>query len=128
MIEVLKDFPENVVAVSATGKVTRSDYERVLVPAVEKTFEKHDRICFYYKLGTEFQGLESGAAWEDFKVGVSHLLRWERVAVVTNVDWIRHAVGAFAFLMPAKVRTFSVDEESGARAWVTSAQASAQRA
>jgi hypothetical protein len=29
---------------------------------------------------------------EDFKIGVEHLSRWERVAVVTDIDWIKHAV------------------------------------
>jgi hypothetical protein len=128
MIEVLKGFPENVVAVAAKGKVTRSDYENVLVPAVEKAFQRHEKLRFYYELGPEFQGLESGAAWEDFKVGISHFMRWERVAVVTNVDWIRHAAGAFAFLMPAKVRTFSIAQESEARAWISAAQTSGARA
>jgi SpoIIAA-like len=118
MIELLQGFPENVVAVAATGKVTKSDYETVLVRAVEKAFEKHDKLRFYYELGPEFQGLESGAAWEDFKLGVTHLLSWERVAVVTNVEWIRHAVSAFALLTPGRVRTFSIDQKSEALAWL----------
>ncbi len=31
--------------------------------------------------GREFSGLDSGAVREDFKIGVEHIARWERVAV-----------------------------------------------
>ncbi len=56
--------------------------------------------------------------WEDFSIGMEHLSRWERIAVVTDVEWIRLAVHAFGFLMPGKVRIFPVKEATGARAWI----------
>ena len=45
--------------------------------------------------------------WEDFKVGMAHLLRWERITVVTDVDWIRTTVRALGFLMPGAVEGLS---------------------
>jgi hypothetical protein len=121
MIELLKGFPENVVAVTAKGNVTRADYETVLLPTIGKTFERYDKIRVYYELGPAFLSIESGAVWEDFKVGVGHWRHWDRVAVVTDVDWIRRAASAFAFLMPTPVRTFSVAQESEARRWIAAA-------
>jgi hypothetical protein len=38
--------------------------------------------------------------------------------VVTDVDWVGHAVNAFGFLMPAQVRVFPNSEASEARAWI----------
>ena len=35
MIELLKGFPSNVVAISCHGDVSRQDYDDVLIPAVE---------------------------------------------------------------------------------------------
>ena len=35
MIETINDIPENVVGFRATGKVTKEDYEKVLMPAVD---------------------------------------------------------------------------------------------
>src|SRR5271169_2520152 len=55
---------------------------------------------------------------EDLKLGIEHLSRWERVAVVTDVAWIRHAVGAFQFLMPGEVRVFTTGQTSEARKWI----------
>ena len=119
MIEILADFPDNVVAASAHGVVTRRDYQDILVPRVELTLKRHPKIRCYYELGREFSSMEAGAMWEDFKIGVEHLSRWERVAVVTDVDWIRHAVNVFRFLMPGEVRVFAVSEAAAAGEWIT---------
>jgi hypothetical protein len=121
MIEVMQGFPNDVVGVIARGRVRKQDYEKVLVPAVEDAVHRHGRVRLYYQLGDDFTGIDLGAAWEDLKIGTAHLLRWDRIAVVTDVDWIRLAVGAFGFLMPGKVRVFAVKEASTARDWIVAA-------
>jgi SpoIIAA-like len=118
MIETIAGFPDNVVACAAKGHVTGDDYDRVLIPAVERALATHDKIRCYYELGAEFAGMDAGAAWRDFTVGMGHLTRWERVAVVTDVDWIGHAVNAFRFLMPGAVRVFPNSAKAEARTWV----------
>jgi SpoIIAA-like len=123
MIEMLADFPENVVAASARGVVTKEDYQKILVPRVERALQKHSKIRFYYDLGKEFSGMEAGAMWEDFKVGMEHLSRWERIAVVTDTEWVRHTVNAFRFLMPGNVRVFATSQAAEARAWIAAEQA-----
>ena len=110
MLEILSNFPDNVVAAAARGVVTRRDYQDVLVPRVELTLERHHKIRCYYELGSQFSGMEAGAMWEDFKIGVEHLSRWERVAVVTDIEWIRHAANVFSFLMPGEVRVFATSD------------------
>ncbi len=57
--------------------------------------------------------------WEDFKVGVGHLTRWDKIAVVTDIDWIRKAVHLFAFLVPATTKLFSRTEAVQARTWIS---------
>ena len=125
MIEILGGFPDNVVAFAARGRVTRKDYADVLIPKVDQILARHGRIRCYYELGADLAAVEAGAIWEDLKVGLEHLSRWERVAVVTDVDWIRHAVGAFRFLMPGEIRVFSVDLAAQARAWISAPSGSA---
>jgi len=39
MIEVLKDFPDNVAAFACHGHITKQDYATVLVPAVEQALK-----------------------------------------------------------------------------------------
>jgi len=118
MIERLKGFPPNVLAFACRGKVTKADYDTVLVPAVNAALKGGGKLRIYYETGDNF-GIEPGAMWEDFKVGMEHLTRWERMAVVTDVDWIKHTMKFFSFMMPGEMLTFSHAEADKARAWVS---------
>ncbi len=118
MIERLTNFPDRVLAFVCTGRVTKADYDSVLVPAVEKALEKEKRVRLYYETASDFTGIDPGAMWEDFKVGMEHLTRWERVAVVTDVEWIKQTMRLFSFLMPGAMKTFPASEAEQARAWI----------
>jgi hypothetical protein len=119
MIRPLETFPNQVVAFLCSGEVTKSEYDRVVLPAVRQALETHDKVCLYYETTPDFH-LSLGAAWEDFRVGIEHLRRWERLAVVSDVDWIRHAIHAFSFLLPRRLRVFPSSESALARAWIVS--------
>jgi hypothetical protein len=119
MIEALKGFPPAVAAFACKGQVTKQDYETVLVPAVKRALEQHDKVRLYYQVDADFAGIQPGAMWEDFMVGVEHWTRWERVAVVTDVAWIGHTMQAFSFLMPGQVKVFPLAQAAEARQWVT---------
>jgi SpoIIAA-like len=118
MIDKLDGFEGNVLGYACKGRVTRQDYETVLVPAVEQALKQHDKLRFYYQIGPGFSGIDPGAMWEDFKVGMGHLTHWERIAVVTDVDWIRHTFRAFSFVIPGVAKIFRVGEETKAREWI----------
>jgi hypothetical protein len=68
-------------------------------------------------------GIGPDAIWEDYKVDVGHWLRGERIAVVTDVEWIRHSVRALSFLMPGAVRVFVLADADKAREWIVAADA-----
>ncbi len=123
MIELLKDFPANVIGFICKERVTSEDYSRVLVPAVERALGQQKKIRLYYQIDPSFEAIDPGAMWEDFKVGVGHLSRWERIAVVTDVDWIRHTVRMFGYLMPASVQVFPLSATEAAREWVVAEDA-----
>lgn len=121
MIEQLQGFPENVIAFVGRGQVTKADYVSTLIPAAEKALAGHDRLRLYYELGTDFVGIDADAILEDFKIGMQHLTRWERAAVVTDVQWIAHAVSLFSFLMPGAMKLFATKDVNQARSWIVSA-------
>lgn len=118
MIERLDRFPDNVVALAGKAQVTKKDYEEVLIPAVEAAFKKHSRIRFYYELGPQCSGMDAGAAWDDFREGVRHFFHWEKMAVVTDTEWIRRAINVFGVFMPGELRVFPYEERAAARAWI----------
>ena len=118
MLELISDLPAHVLGLRASGTVTSDDYEAVLVPALERMLAAHSRVRLLYVLGEDFDNYTRGAAWEDAKVGMRHFTSFERVAVVTDVDWIETGVKAFGFIMPGDVRVYDTDEIDDARAWV----------
>lgn len=126
MIETMTDLPDGVAGFVAKGRVTRKDYEDVLIPAIEAAFSAHRKVRCYYELGPEFSGMDPAAAWEDFKIGVQHWFQWERVAVVTDIEWIRIALSGFRFLIPGDVRVFGCSESAQARQWIAEGKGPAE--
>ncbi len=116
MIEIIDGLPDNVVGIIAKGRVTNSDCDKILKPAMESTLKRHDKVRLYYEIGCRFPG----AAWEDLRIGIEHIPQWERVAVVTDVGWVRHTVNALRFLIASEVRVFTSFQASEGRAWITS--------
>ncbi len=118
MIEFLRNLPDNVLGIVASGHISASDYEEILIPAVKAMFEKHDKVRILYQLQSDFTGFTPGAMWEDMKLGMSHLAAWERVAVVTDVSWVAHATSMFTFVMPCPVQVFALNDLTKAKEWI----------
>lgn len=118
MIETIEGLPEGVVGFEAVGEVSAEDYANVLIPAVEAALKEGGGIRFLYVLGERFEGMSPGAMWEDTKLGFEHLRAWERMAVVTDAEWIGHMIRALGWTIPAEVRVFPVTERAAAEAWV----------
>jgi hypothetical protein len=119
MIEKIPDLPDNVLGFSAKGKVTANDYESVIVPAVEAMFSRLGKARFLYHLGEDFTGIEAAAAWDDTKVGLKHWTGWEKIAVISDVEWIRWAVKIFGLAVPGQVRVFPNQDLAEAKRWIS---------
>ena len=119
MIEIIQGLPDNVVAVIASGKVTGEDYDSVLIPVIEEKLKKHDKIRVLYALGPDYSGFTAGAMWDDAKIGIRHLTAYEKVAVVSDANWITGAAKFFAFIIPCPVKIFSFDKLSEAKEWIS---------
>jgi len=117
VIELVGGLPKNVVGISVRGRLTLQDCCDVLMPAMRKSLKYHDKIRLYYELGSRFPG----AAWDDLDLGLEHFSRCERVAIVTDIGWVRHTVKAVRFLIPSEIRVFSTIEAEEGRAWITAA-------
>jgi hypothetical protein len=118
VIELVGGLPKNVVGISVRGRLTMQDCCDVLMPAMRKSLKYHDKIRLYYELGSRFPG----AAWDDLDLGLEHFSRCERVAIVTDIGWVRHTVKAVRFLIPSQIRVFSTIEAEEGRAWITAAR------
>jgi len=118
MIELLPNLPSEVVGFIASGRVTAEDYESVVFPAIQSKLKEHAKVRILYQLGPRFSGFTAGAMWDDARVGLAHLSAWEKIAVVTDVDWVRAAVGIFRFVIPCPVKIFSNAQLAEANDWI----------
>ena len=116
MLEVIKGLPDNVVAITVTGRVTNEECDNVLRPAMERSLRRHNKIRLYYEVGSRFPG----AGWDDLDIAIDHLPQWERIAVVSDTAWVRHTVNALRFLIASEVHVFTMLEAQEGRAWITS--------
>jgi SpoIIAA-like len=119
MIRKMEGLPEGVLGFQAEGRVTAGDYTTVLTPAVEAAFRQRDKLRLLYQIGPQFSGFDAGAAWDDMMVGLKHYFSWEKLAIVSDVDWIRNSVRLFGMVMPAQVRIFGNGELEAAKRWVS---------
>ncbi len=122
MLTLISDLPTSVVGVEVHGNVTAEDYERVLVPAVDaaRTASVDGKVRILYVLGHESPDYTAGAVWEDTKLGLAHLRMWERIAVVSDTDWVKHAIHGLGWAIPGEIKVFASDELGDARRWVAS--------
>jgi hypothetical protein len=118
MVEALEGFPEGVVAIQATGKVTAEDYEGLIIPAVEYAIEAKKKIRMLYQLGPGLEGFTLQAMLDDAGLGMHHLSAFERIAVVTDESQIAAAVQMFAFAIPCPLRVFALAAFDDAKAWI----------
>src|ERR1700726_3853089 len=114
MLELIDGLPGNVVGIAVSGRLTMQDCQDVLVPAMQKSLKRHDKIRLYYELNSRFPG----AAWDELDLGLEHASRCERVAIVTDIGWVRLTVKALRFLIPSEIRVFPTDQADEGRAWI----------
>jgi hypothetical protein len=122
VIERIAEMPEGTIGFDFSGEVSGADYEETLIPPIRAAIENEEQIRCLCLLGPGFEGYEAGAAWEDLKTGarfgLGHLSLWHRIALVTDVDWIRHAAELFGWMSPGELKLFETGELDEAKEWV----------
>ena len=98
-----------------TRSVTNDKCNKVLKPLLEKPLQRHEKVRLYYEIGCRFPG----AAWEHLRIGLESIPQWERVAVVTDVGWLRHTVNALRFVIPGEIRVFPTNQAYQGCAWIS---------
>ncbi|OBQ54805.1 SpoIIAA family protein [Halodesulfovibrio spirochaetisodalis] len=119
MLKLLEGFGDETIAIETHGEITRSDYEEVLIPRAKEILETYEKVkCFMHI--TEGSTYSMGAVATDTVFGLRHLFAWERIALVTDVEWVHKAAGFFLPLMPFEAKLFSEKEYEYAKTWLES--------
>jgi len=122
MVAPIGDLPSGVLGFRLTGRLERDEYHDALMAPIYAALDRGETLRLLVELPDEFEGLDAGALWEDLKaagsVGLKHRSSWERFAVVTDKDWVRHGVAVFGWLSPGELRVFADGERAQAAAWL----------
>ena len=119
MLKLMHDLPDDVLGVSAEGKITGTDYETVLIPAIEEKFKANKKVRMIYQLGNKFSGFDVEAILDDAKMGMKHLSAWDRIALVSDHDTINSFAKFFGHLMSCELRIYKNDEMADAIKWIS---------
>jgi hypothetical protein len=117
MIELLEGYDDKVVAMRITGRVTRSDYQSVFMPAAEAAMQRHEKIRVLVEMADDVE-MTPGLMMQDAIFGTRHLLSWEKIAIVTDAEIIQKVAPFFLSLMPFRSHIFSSAQADQARQWI----------
>lgn len=118
MLTTLENLPSTIVALRASGKVNRADYENVLVPHLEKARQEQTRIRLLLEFSPEFSRLTIGAALNELKIGIKYAALFAKVAVISDSEWFGRALRFFSSLRPSPTRSFRTGQMNQALAWL----------
>jgi SpoIIAA-like len=118
MIEFMPEGSGNVIGIRAGGRLSKKDYEEVLIPRLEQLFKKHGKLDVLIHLEDDFAGWDLAAAWDDASFGLKHRADFEKIAVVGGPSWIEWCIKLFGFMMKGEIRVFPPDRLDDARKWI----------
>jgi hypothetical protein len=120
MLEIINDLPAHVLGVKATGEVSASDLETVLLPALQKQADQFDSINYLLVLETSVKNFTPGAWLQDMKAGLKNFSKWNKIAVVTDETLVEKFTDLFTIAVPGKSKGFTPTELADAKGWVAS--------
>ena len=118
MLTKLGDVPSHVAAFTATGEVTKEDYDNVLVPELERIDQQHGHIHYLMIMETPVKNFSLGAWMQDILQGLKHFRGWKKIAIVTDEKGVEKFSDLFTSFIPGETKGFSLAQTEAAKKWV----------
>jgi hypothetical protein len=119
MIELLPDMPEGVIGIRVSGRLLGDDL-RDFKAAMDELL-KTGEIRIVEVIASDYDGFGPGGLVEDLKMGFGALFQhhsaFKRIAVVSDKEWVAHALHALAWMVPGELAIFGLDELERAKEW-----------
>ena len=119
MIHRIKNMPSNMVGFKAVGEFSEKDFTDTLMPEVKTLIDKTDKLNYMLVLDTLIKHFSVGAWFQDAILGVKYLTKWNRAAIVTDVESIRTFTNIFSVLIPGEFKGFEHSQLQEAIDWVS---------
>ncbi len=119
MLRRIPDMPAGTIGFEAIGEVEDDDWENTVEPVLRDEIAAGRKVRLLYLLGRDTREVESDAMRADAGFRARHASSFQRVAVVSDEDWMRPALSALSFLLPGKAKGFPEREIAAAKSWLT---------
>jgi hypothetical protein len=118
MLTIIEGLPDHVIGIRINDKLRAQDYEKQLIPLVNEKLTNHHKLDLLCCIEGEWKGMEAGAVWQDLRLGLGRIGHWARMAIVTDIAWLEHAIKLFGMFSPGELRHFASSDYAAARDWV----------
>src|SRR4051812_16853599 len=118
MLRRMSDMPAGTIGFEAIGEGEDDDWEERVEPVLRREIADGGHVRLLYLLGPEARDVDSDAMNADAGFRARHATSFERVAVVSDEDWMRPALRALSVLLPGKAKGFHVRELAAAKGWL----------
>lgn len=118
MLRRITDMPVGTIGFEAIGEVEDDDWEHAVEPVLRQEIADGHKVRLLYLLGPETREVERDAVTADTGFRARHATSFERIAVVSDEDWMRPALRTLSFLLPGKAKGFRVHDLAAAKAWL----------
>ncbi len=100
----------------AVGKLTHEDYE-IINPLIDSALDgvKDPKVTVFID-GSELEGWEPRAAWDDLKLGLKHGNEFDKIAIFGNKKWQKYAAKVGTWFTSGEVKFF--DDSRDALEWL----------
>lgn len=99
-------------SLKAQGKLTHEDY-KTITPMIDSALAevKNPKVKALID-GSELEGWEARAAWDDFKIGLKHGNEFEKIAIFGNKRWQEMAAKIGGWFVSGEVQFFASYDEA----------------
>jgi len=118
MIKELKDTPNTMVGFIASDEVTQAEFDKVILPAVQELVQRTDKLNYLLVVDTPLKNFTIGAWMRDAMLGLNNINKWNRAAIVTDVEGIKWFTELFSKVVPGEFKGFNHSELDRAINWV----------
>jgi len=96
----------------AVGKLTHEDYEKI-TPLIDNALNGvRDAKVKVFIDGTELEGWELRAAWDDLKLGLKHGGQFDKIAIYGNKKWQEYVSKVASWFISGEVKFFENEEDA----------------
>jgi hypothetical protein len=118
MIIQIPDLPDSMVGFRSDGEVTQEDFEIVKLQ-VSNLVEKTGKLNYLLFLNNSPADFTLGAWMQDALLGINHITKWNRAAIVSDSEAVIAFTGVFSKVMPGEFRGYHKADYDKAVEWVS---------